>query len=166
MSIFVSATPAPVPKTKDVRRIATFLAGVFVVMAVAQLFTFEEFLVLVEGFGFASGPGFAHLFTAVLIAAEVFAIPFLLRMRLSPLLRWVSVGMGWIAAALWVFVAVWLVFHEGFVTNVGFIGAVAEMMPGWWAIFMSIALAILVGWASWGMWPAKQTIKRVKKTRK
>ena len=155
MSIFVSTTPAPIPKSKDVKRISLFFAGVLVVMAVAQLFTFEEFLVLVEGFGLPGGAVFAHLFTAILITAEVFALPFLLRMSLSPLFRWVSMISGWIVALLWIFITFWLAVNPGYVTNVGFLGTIAEMMPGWWAVFMSIALGILATWASWGMWPKK-----------
>jgi len=155
MSIFVSATPAATPKSKDVKRISIFFAGVLVVMAVAQLFTFEEFLALVEDFVLPGGAVFAHVFTAVLILAEVFALPFLLRMSLSPLFRWVSIASGWIAASLWIFIAIWLAIHPGYVTNIGYLGTVAEIMPGWWAVFMSIALGILSTWASWGMWPKK-----------
>lgn len=166
MSIFVSATVAPPPKTKDVKRIATFLAGVFVVMSVAQLFTFEDFLVLVEDYMLPGGNVGAHILVAVLILAEVLAIPFLLRMALSPLFRWVSIVSGWVVALLWLILTSWLVAHEGSITNVGFLGTVAEMMPGWWAFFMSIALSILVVWASWGMWPKAKTSKRVRKSQK
>jgi hypothetical protein len=165
MSIFVTATPAPVPKTKDVKRLATFLAGVLVVMAVAQLFTFEEFLVLVDAFSLPFGAGMTHVFVAVLILAEVLALPFLLRMPLSPLFRWVSVVCGWFVPLAWLFVSVWLVSAPGFVTNVGFLGTAVQMMPGWWAVFMSTALGILVAWASWGMWPGGAAPKRVKKRR-
>jgi len=166
MSIFVQATKAPTPKTKDVKRIATFFAGVLVVMIVAQLFTFEEFVPLVVDFGFPGGEQLAHFDAAFIIVAELLALPFLLRMSVSPAFRWVSMVSGWLVAATWLKFTVWLVASDSQVNTVGFLGTAIELMPGWWAIFMSIAFGILATWASWGMWPAKHDAKRVAKRQK
>ena len=166
MSIFDSTTEAPLPKTRDAKRIALFYAGVLLIMAVAQLFTFDTFLTLVTGFGFPGGVQYAHFLAAFLIVCEVFALPFLLRMRLSVAFRWVSMVFGWLAAVIWIKITVWLVVQDGVTDNVGFLGTVAPTMPGWWAIFMAIVFGILAGWASWGLWPRRSGTKEVSKRKK
>lgn len=165
MSILRTPTPAPVPKTKDVKRIATFYAAILVIMAVAQLFTFESFLQLVVSFDLPGGPQVAYYTAASLIVVEVFALPFLLRMPLSPAFRWVSLVCGWLVAVKWLIVTVWLAVQDNAVSTIGFLGTVVDMMPGWWAIFISITFGILAGWASWGMWP-RHTGKRRRFSRK
>lgn len=137
-------------------RIAIFYAVILVVMAVAQLFSFDEFLKLVTDFGFPGGIRYAHFIVAFLVTAEVFAVPFLLRMPLSPAFRWVSMVCGWLVALIWTKITIWLVIKDGIVGNVGFLGTIVDTMPGWWAIFISLAFGILAIWASWGMWPHKK----------
>ncbi|MDB5179460.1 MAG: rane protein of unknown function [Candidatus Saccharibacteria bacterium] len=161
MSIFPQPTPAPTPKTKNVEKIAIFYAVILVIMAVAQLFTFDEFLNLVTSFNFPGGIRYAHFIAAFVVVAEVFALPFLLRMPLSTAFRWFSMILGWFVALVWAKITIWLVIQDSIVTNVGFLGTVVSLMPGWWAIFMSIALGILAAWASWGMWPHQRVAKRV-----
>jgi hypothetical protein len=163
MSILRTPTPAPVTKTKDVKRIATFYAAILVIMAVAQLFTFESFLQLVVSFDLPGDIRGAYFTAALIIIVEVFALPFLLRMPLSSAFRWVSMVCGWLVALLWLFVTVWLAVQDDAVSTVGFLGTVIDMMPGWWAIFISITFGILVGWASWGMWPRQTKEHRKKK---
>jgi hypothetical protein len=161
MSIFPQTTPAPAPKTKNVEKIAIFYAVILVIMAVAQLFTFDEFLKLVTSFKFPGGIWYAHFIAEFLIVAEVFALPFLLRMPLSTTFRWFSMILGWFVALIWANITIWLVVQDSGVTNVGFLGTAVALIPGWWAIFISVALGILAAWASWGMWPHQRIAKRV-----
>ena len=163
MNIFAQATKAPEPKTKDARRISIFYAGILLVMVVAQLFTFEEFLLLITSFDLPGGVRFAHFLTAFLVVAEVFALPFLLRMPLSIAFRWVSMTLALIAALIWVFLSIWLVAEVKAASNIGFLGTVVDIMPGLWAVFISIALVILAIWAAWGLWPLNRGAIRVKK---
>ena len=164
MSFLPTPTLAPVPKTKDSKRIALFYAIILVVMVVAQLFTYEKFLELMVGFGFPVGVQGTYFITAVLVSAEVFALPFLLRMPLSRAFRWVSMVAGWIVALLWVKLSFWIVFSDVATDTIGFLGTVVGLMPGWWAIFVSVSFAILAAWASWGMWPyAKAGARKTKR---
>jgi hypothetical protein len=156
MSVFAQTSASPVPKTKDVKRMATFYAAILVVMAVAQLFSFDDFLKLVTDFGFPGGVRAGYFLASFLVTVEVFAIPFLLRMSLSPAFRWVSMVCGWLVALIWAKITIWLVIKEGIVDNVGFLGTSVPVMPGVWAVFISIALGILAAWASWGMWPGRR----------
>jgi hypothetical protein len=156
MSFLPKPTSAPPPKTTDVKRMTIFYAALLTVLAVTQLFTFDHFLELLTTFGFPLGDQFAYLVGAVIVAAEVFALPFLLRMPLSPAFRWFSMMCGWLVAAAWIKISLWLVVIDSTVTNVGYLGTVTDLMPGWWAVFIASALGILTVWASWGMWPGKR----------
>lgn len=156
MSIFVSPTPAPKSRTKDIQKIALLYAGILVVMVVAQLFSFEEFLAVVASFGYPGGESVAYLLAAFLVSAEVFALPFLLRMSLSTAFRWVSMVSGWLVATIWLVTSAWIVQTNAVVESIGFLGATIPITPGWWAVFMSLSFGILATWASWGMWPGKK----------
>lgn len=168
MSFFRTPTPAPTPKTNDVRRISTFYAAIIVVMVVAQLFTFEAFLELFASFGLPGGTVTGYALAAVLVAAQVFALPFLLRMAISPAFRWVSLVCAGLVADIWLFVTAWILITERDVATVGFLGTVVDTMPGWWAFFIAIAFGILAVWSMWGMWPGaiKTSAKRPTTKRK
>ncbi len=157
MSILPLPTAAPKPKTKDVQRIATFYAAIIVIMLVAQLFTFDTFVMLVKEFNFPGGTRYASFLSAFIVITEVFSLPFLLRMPLSQAFRWVSLVSGWLVAALWLYISLWLVLQDSIVNNIGFLGTAIATIPGWWAIFISLAFGLLAAWASWGMWPAKSS---------
>lgn len=163
MSIFAKATPAPTPKTKDVQRLAVVYAVILAAMAIAQLCSLDQFLRLITSFDFPGGVRYAHFIAALLIVAEIFGLPFLLRMSLSPAFRWLSMVLGWLVALIWTSVSLWLVLQESYVNNVGFLGTVIAVIPGWWAIFISLTFGILAGWASWGMWPLIKNTIRVTK---
>jgi hypothetical protein len=161
MNILVKATLAKKAKTKDSQKIAYMYAVILVVFVVAQLFTFDKFLPLLEDFALPGGAPIAHLFGGLLVASGVFALPFLLGFKLSPLMRVTSMFLGWLVPLMWFFLTLWLVLTTNSATNVGFLGTIVKLMPGWWAVFISIALGILAAWSSWGLWP----INRKKNTK-
>ena len=159
MSFFVKSIPAQEPRTKESKKIAIFYAVILVILAVAQLFSFEEFLVHFQSIGLPISNEQAYILAPVIVIAEVFALPFLLRMRLSPAFRFLSMFLGWLVAGLWVFVTFWLASTQSQADTVGFLGTVVNLMPGWWAVFISLSFAVLAAWSSWGLWPGKRTGK-------
>ena len=156
MRIFATVSPAPKPRTKDVHRIATLYAGILTVMVVAQLFTFETFIELLVSFTLPFGEVGAYGIAAVLVTCEVFALPFLLRMSLSKAFRFVSMGAGWVVAGIWTMISIWALFVDPIPETIGFLGTVVNTMPGLWAVFVSLAFAVLAAWTSWGLWPGKR----------
>lgn len=150
---FAIATTAPKPKTKNSQIIALFLAGLLVVMAVGQLFSFEKFIPLIETYLLPGGYGMAVLVASLLVISEVFALPFLLRMKMSLLMRYVSMACGWIVAAVWLKLTLWANVIPTDVQNVGFFGPKVELFVGWWATLFAAALIVLVVWAAWGLGP-------------
>lgn len=163
MSILPKASLALPAKSKESQQVATFYAAVLVVMAVAQLFSFEDFIKLIPTFDLPLGGLWPYAVAPLLVTAEVFAIPFLLRMALSPAFRIVSMVMGWAAAAGWFLVSLWVVSTAQPVDTVGFLGTAITLMPGWWAVYLSVAMGILAAWASWGLWPVGSRGAKTKK---
>lgn len=159
MTFFVKATPAPKPKTDTVRSISIGLAAIFILMAVAQLFTFEKFPTVIFNMWMAGGDIFAPVWAAIIVTLEVAAVPFLLMMRLSPAARFVSMVAGWLSITLWMGIFVWQNTEHAVVANSGILGATLRVPAGWWSVLFMAALAVLAAWCAWGMWPLKNVRK-------
>lgn len=159
MRFFVKATDAPKPKTTETRQVAYFYAGILVIILLCQLFTFDDFLLLIESFWLPGGAPVAHLLGGVIVVSELLALPFLLGMKLSPLMRIICMLCGWFVPFIWVFLSLWLMLTVNNVPNIGFLGTVVDVAPGWWLVFAWLAIATLAAWVSWGMWPLKSKRK-------
>lgn len=153
MSIFVKATLAPTPKNVRAQYISLLYAAVLIIFALTQLYTFDTFIELIPAFRLPFGDTLVYLIAPLIVVAEVFALPFLLRMRVSPAFRFLSIGFAWLVALLWLFISIWLMTTPSSVETIGFFGTLVDLIPGWWAVLFSGALVILAAWSSWGMWP-------------
>jgi hypothetical protein len=151
MSFFVAATSAPPPKTKNIRTISLFTAAIFAIMAVAQLFSFEDFPALMATLWLPGGEAVATSLAAGIVIGEVGALPFLLAMPLSSWFRKVSVGLGWVVILLWLYVALWSNIFAPNTANSGILGTTIPLPLGWWSVFFTLALGVLMAWSSWGM---------------
>lgn len=154
MSFFATATPPRQPRTVSSKQIGILFAAILVVFSVAQLFSFEDFIVSMQ-----TVPMIGDALVAivpVLITAQVFAVPFLLGMTISPAFRWVSMVFGWLVAAFWLCFSVWILAFRIDVETVGYLGSVVALVPGWWAIMVGVALCVLAAWSAWGLWPGKR----------
>lgn len=147
------------PKTSNVRYVSVALAAVFVLLAVAQLYSFEEYPSVIASLGLPGGRQLADVYAALLVTAEVLAVPFLLSMQLSPAMRAVSMVLGWLVIVSWLIVAVFINVTINAITNSGVLGATLPVTPGWWMVCCFIGLGILAAWSSWGMWPVYDTSK-------
>jgi len=156
MSILPRPIAAPTPRTKDSNRIAVFYAILLLILVVPQLFTFDKFLPYLDSLNLPGGTRLAYFLGALLVSTEVFALPFLLRMPVSRAFRWFSMLCTWIVAAIWVKLSFFIVFSDNPIDNAGYLGTLVKLTPGWWAVFLSLAIAILTIWASWGLWPGKR----------
>lgn len=159
MKIFVQPQPAPKPRTEATKQISLFYAAFLVVMIVAQLYTFEEFIELIISFDLPVSAGLVSALAPLLVACELFALPFLLRMTISPAFRWVSMACGWIVSLLWIGMTTWVVTSAPSIASIGFFGTVFDLVPGWWAVLISALFGVMAAWASWGMLPVRKTKK-------
>ena len=127
------------------------LALVFTVLALAQLFTFEHFGEVTLGYGLPGGMFVATLLAFLLPAAEIISLPYLLSMRLSANMYFVSRISVIVTGSLWVCVAVWTNLTGNADTNAGIFGATLHTPNQWWFIIFVLFLF----WASWLMYTAK-----------
>lgn len=153
MSFFATATPPPRPKTKNTVAISYLATGFIVIMVVAQLFSFENFPALIANLWLPGGEPAARVAAALVVILEVLSLPFLLSMTLSPLFRLVSMGVGWLVGFTWIILSLWENLMAGTISASGIFGATIPLPVGWWSVFFSVALGVLIIWASWGMWP-------------
>jgi hypothetical protein len=159
MSFFVQPTDAPTPKTANIRIVSLLLAAIFMVMVVAQLFTFEDYGDVIAGItGLSIAP--ATIVSAMIVIFEVAALPFLFSMRLSVLGRIVSMLSGWLAAVGWFLIVLYANVTMGSVSNSGVLGATVPVPSGWWMTFFFMGVIVLVVWSSWGMWPLIRSLKK------
>ena len=150
MSMFAVSTKAPKPKTANIKAISLFFAGGLLLLALLQLFSFEEFPERLIAVGIT--PWAAPLLATFFVVFEVLALPFALSMRLSPAFRVVSMVAGWLVAVNLLTLAI----VENLISPAGndaVLGATLTLPIGMWAICMTLALCVVAGWTSWGMWP-------------
>lgn len=132
-------------------RVAAFLcAGLFLLMAVTQLFSFEKTLMWWQDLGSAG-----DVFASVVIVATVFALPFLLSMKLSALARVCSMLCGWLVVAIWLSVSITLATGALYAEQLFLFGDSIPLPIGWWAVCFFVGVGSLVAWASWGLWPLR-----------
>lgn len=158
MSFFVQSTSARQPKTPNVRTVSRALAIVLAVMAVTQIATLSGFIGAIGDFWLPFDLVGQRLLISLLIVGELAAIPFLLRLRLSPAMRIVSMVSGWLVLAVWLVLQVWINTTVNVVANNGILGGVA-LPVGWYMVFGVVALGALAAWSSWGLWPLRRKHK-------
>ncbi len=149
----IKAEPAGQPKSADSVKAAYLYAVILVVIVLAQLFTFEKFTTLMISFNFLGGEMSGRLATSLIVIFEVFALPFLLRLRLSKLMRVTSMVFSWLVPLFWLKSSLWVLLTNDSIVNIGLLGTAVKLPPGWWAVCVSIALGFLSAWVSWGFWP-------------
>jgi glucan phosphoethanolaminetransferase (alkaline phosphatase superfamily) len=148
------------PKTNDSKHIAWFYAAIITVLTALQLFTIDTNIESLKGLGLTDAARRLWLVAGVVLG--VFALPFLLRMKLSVGLRWCSMWAGWAIPILGGIYTVWLNLTGVSTLTFSVAGNEFGLFVGWWMIFLNIGMGLLAAWASWGLWPARS--RRAKRT--
>lgn len=101
-----ASQPAPKLRNKHGVLLGWIAAGIMIAFAVIHLFRIDTF---VPEFSKALGGNrtLTLWMASSVVIAEVFALPFLLRMRLSPLAQYISGAFGVAVPLVWLLVAVW-----------------------------------------------------------
>lgn len=149
---FAKPTATFVAKSKESHIISLALAGLLIIMVVAQLFTFEDFPDVIANMWLPGGEGLASVIAAVIVIMEVFALPFLLGMRLSAAMRTASMVLGWMVIVTWTAISLWQNGSVNIIGNAGILGDTVPLPVGWWSVFVFVAIGVLMAWANWGAW--------------
>lgn len=158
--MLAKTTDAPRLKNQNIKQLSILLAGLYTIYAVAQLFSFEDFTLLTVSFDLFGSAVLSTILASLIVVGEVFSLPYLLRMRVSSLMRIFSMVCGWAVALIWLTVSLWLVSTVNAVPSLGLFGGLLDVEPGWWAVFFSLSLVILNAWIAWGMWPLSDRRKK------
>lgn len=150
---FASISDPTKPKSKEAKVAAYGLAFIYVVFALAQLYTLDNFFELFASYNLPLSLPLVYVLCCFIIVLEIFSLPFLLGSRTSKLMRFSSMVNGWFVVVIWFILELYINFNTINLKNVGFLGNVVDLTPGVWAILFPVALGILTIWASWGMWP-------------
>ena len=110
---------------------ATFL----VVTCVVHLFRIDTFIPILHE-ALASNASFAAWTALVIVGSELFAIPFLLRMRLSPLAHVVSGALVALAPLWWLLVTIWAYNQD---ISTGQLGQFVETPATVWLLLANLA---------------------------
>ena len=156
MSFFVKTTPAPKPRTINSLKVSILYAIILTAAAVLMLFNFEDFLTYIQSLNLPFGTGLNYAFLPLMVVSQVFALPYLLRMDLSPAFRYVSLFLGLLAAALFIFLASWVVLSVQPHSTARSSTSLMSILPGFYAIFITLAIGVLAIWSAWGLWPGKR----------
>lgn len=133
-----------------------YLAFFFVIAALTQLFAFESYPDVIRGYGLPMANEAALPVAALVVCLEVFAIPYLLWMRVSSLMHRVSVASGWLVLLYWLGIGVWQSIADFHIANAGLFGSKLLLPQGWWLVSYVTVLIILMTFVSWSSRHAKQ----------
>lgn len=154
MKIFARVSEPIKPRARGVRAVAILYATILVILIVVQLFNFESYrTLLAELLGQPGGNSTSEILSGPIVTVELFALPFLLNMRVSKLMRIVSMALGWVVPVIALGLSLWLLFFPRQGMYESGIGQFMLISSGIISVLVSLGLGVLAVLASWGMWP-------------
>lgn len=151
------ASKAPVPRSEEVKVVAWLYVAILVIMAISQLFAFEDLIPLMATYSLPGGYGSAVLASCMIVLTEIFAVPFLLRMPLSVLMRWVGLVCSVLVPVFWLKLIAWSYINGIEIGNSGFLGTKVVLPVNSIMVCVSVALLAIAIWVAWGLWPARKS---------
>lgn len=139
---FAKQTPAPIPLRKNLVWVPYFVTAITVLMLLAQLLTFDKYVPIISTYYVPGGLVATKIVAAMLVLGELLALPFWLRMNLSPLFRLTSMASGVFFVFLWILLLAWALANSLTLDNTGHFGAVLQNPLSWWVL---IAHLFLIG---------------------
>lgn len=145
---FPVATPAPRARKSYAKVIASVAAAVLMAMAATQLISFDTFIPVLDSYWL---PISGAALGAILVTLTVAALPFLLRMAVSPLARLTSMLAGWLIALCWLLLGIYTYVTTNALVSTGHLGSVVDTPPGVWTVFFGIMLCLLIAASHWSL---------------
>jgi hypothetical protein len=149
----VVAEEATPPRSESVKITALVFAGILIVMVIGQLFSFEKFIPLIGDYMLPGGERTATIMASLIVISEVLALPFLLRMRLSRLMRWVSLSFSVVSVIIWLLLGLTVLVGNVDLSNSGLIGTKVAIPSGLTQALITSILTTLAVLSIWGLWP-------------
>lgn len=139
------ATSTQPPEATPRYRVLSYGLGLLAtVMAVAQMVSFEEFVDGLRDYGLTGERGTVALAIA-LISLEVFSVPFLFRLWLSPLARLLSAICVVLSPIAWTALVLAGLTGGAHVSNTGYLGGFLTMQLSGLMLALAVAWVVVVG---------------------
>lgn len=116
------------------------LAGVYLVLIISQLFTYEKFYDVIAGLGLGGGKIFTGVLIGLLPLLEVAALPFLLSMNIPMAARSISRIAVVAAPSLWLLLYTVAIMQGADGVGAGLLGATVHTALSWWLVLAVAAL--------------------------
>lgn len=136
-----------------------FAAVVLASMAIIHLFRIDTFIPILDEV-LPGGSAAASLTALLVILSEVFAIPFALRMRLSPLAHFVSGTLLFLAPLWWVLISIWALGSMG---GTGQLGEFVATPSTIWLVLVNAAWLVFNATALYALGYGRLSTKALKK---
>lgn len=109
-------------------------AGILMLFAIIHLFRIDTLVPIINSI-LPGGTGTAGTFVVIIVLAEVFALPFLLRMKLSPAAHICSGFLVVLAPLMWTLLAIWSFGSLSF--SLGQLGEFVHVSATWQVIILN-----------------------------
>lgn len=116
------------------------LAGVYLVLIISQLFTYEKFYDVIAGLGLGGGKIFTCVLIGLLPLLEVAALPFLLSMNIPTAVRSISRIAVVAAPSLWLLLYTVAIVQGADGIGAGLLGATVHTTLSWWLVLAVAAM--------------------------
>ena len=100
-----NAKPQKSHRPRRIQYFAWVAAALLMVMVLAQLFKYEDFPTVMSALVSTNNSSNVEIISALIVTGEVLALPYLLAMRLSVLMRIVSGVIAGLVSLFWFFIA-------------------------------------------------------------
>jgi len=153
-----TAVAPPKPRSPVARQLSMILGVLMLVMALLHLVRIDKLIPIID----RALPGdiaFAVVFICIVVAIEVFALPFLIGMKLSPLARAIGGILVILVPLIWTCVSIWTV-GKGVPT--GQLSSYIDTPSSWLLLAGNL---LWLGVSCWLLWLANydKTFKRLNK---
>lgn len=140
--------------------VSLYVALFFVMIVVLQLFTFETFPEVLASYDFVIPMGAYQLLASIVVVLEVLAIPFVLGMKLRPVVGLLSQIAGGMVILGWLSAGLYQAMTSTVIENVGLYGTALSLPQGWWLVSYMLGLAVIFSYVivKRSPWPASQEI--------
>lgn len=139
----IRATDPPKLKKPYAAKILWVLAGIMLIMALLHLVRIDK---LIPAMADTLGDNGAAWFVALIVIGEVLALPYLLRMKLSPGFRFVSGLLVVLVPLAWTCLTIWALGSEH---STGQFGSYVSTPATWWSVVLNFAWLAASDWALW-----------------
>lgn len=134
---------------------ALILGLVMLVLAVLQLFQFEDFPGVLAAMQLPGGEITAEILAVLLPFLEIASLPYLFSLKLPTKARKASMIAGVAVGVLWIAITVWTSVKMGISVESGIFGAALATSSGWWSVVFAVLL----------LWSVVLTIRELPKRR-